>query len=102
MSHRWHRLHRWFRLTAKNRSHRNHGKHGKHRKFYSLALINGGLRPWAASQLVCLAEIAESAERFSPDGENLGHTDYTDYTDWFFAGVKNCFGGVTILVFAIL
>ena len=44
-------------------------KHGKHRKFYSLTLINGGLRPWAASQLVCLAEIAESAKRFSPDGE---------------------------------
>jgi hypothetical protein len=57
-------------------------KHGKHRKFYSLTLINGGLRPWAASQLVCLAEIAERAERFSPDGENLGHTDYTDYTDY--------------------
>jgi len=49
---------------------KSHRKHGKHRNFYSLTLINGGLRPWAASQLVCLAEIAENAERFSPDGEN--------------------------------
>lgn len=31
---------------------------------------------------LCLADIAESAERFSPDGEILGHTDYTDYTDY--------------------
>ena len=37
----------------------------------------------------------EITEILSPDGENLGHTDYTDYADWFFAGVKNCFGDVT-------
>jgi len=37
---------------------------------------------------LCLADIAESAERFSPDGEILGHTDYTDYACLAASGIS--------------